>query len=213
MPFVKLHEAGHGSLPHQSRVYALIHDCLQTLDPDTTDLFEREANVFASEVLFQGATFSQQAHDEVFGLKVPMRLAKQFGASNYAAFRRYVGTSPLACCLVVLEPLRRIPDGGFVAEIRRIVVSRSFSEIYDALRFGTEVTQSHVLAAAVPIGRRMVYPRQVPLTDRNGDRRECTMEAFDTKHQVLILIADSKPFTRQTVVLPTIADIVALFRK
>jgi hypothetical protein len=32
LPFVKLHEAGHSSLPHQSQVYALIHDCLQTLD-------------------------------------------------------------------------------------------------------------------------------------------------------------------------------------
>jgi hypothetical protein len=214
IPFVKLHEAGHGSLPHQSRVYALIHDCLQTLDPDTTDLFEREANVFASDVMFQGETFLQHAHDQEFGLKVPMRLAKQFGASNYATFRRYVGTSPRACCLLVLEPVQRMPNGGFSAEIRRIVASLSFSEIYDALRFGTDVTDTHALAAAVPLGRRMVYPRQVLLTDRNGDRRECTAEAFDTMHQVLILIADTKPFTRRsTIVLPAIADIVALFRK
>jgi Zn-dependent peptidase ImmA (M78 family) len=213
IPFVKLHEAGHGSLPHQSRVYALIHDCLQTLDPDTTDLFEREANVFASEVMFQGATFSQHAHDEAFGLKVPMRLARQFGASNYATFRRYVGTSPRACCLVVLEPIQRRPDGGFSAEIRRIVASRSFSEIHDALRFGTEVTDTHVLAAAVPLGRRMVYPRQIPVTDRNGDRRECTVEAFDTMHQVLILIADKKPFARRSIVFPATVDIVALFRR
>jgi hypothetical protein len=158
-------------------------------------------------------TFSQQAHDEAFGLKVPMRLARQFGASNYATFRRYVGTSPRACCLVVLEPVQRMPDGGFSAEIRRIVASRTFSEMYDALRFGTDITDTHALAAAVPLGRRMVYPRQVPLTDRNGDWRECTVEAFDTMHQVLILIADTKPFPRRSVVLPGIADIVALFRK
>jgi Zn-dependent peptidase ImmA (M78 family) len=212
IPFVKLHEAGHGSLPHQSRVYALIHDCLQTLDPDTTDLFEREANVFASEAMFQGETFSQQAHGEAFGLKVPMRLAKQFGASNYATFRRYVGTSPRTCCLIVLEPVQQMPDGSFSGEIRRIVASQTFSDIYDALLFGTHVTNTHPLAAAVPLGRRMVYPRQVPLTDRNGDDRECTIEAFDTKHQVLILIADMKPFTRRSIVLPAFADIVALFR-
>ncbi len=41
MPFIKLHEAGHGTLPHQSKVYSLIHDCEKTLDPDITDLFER----------------------------------------------------------------------------------------------------------------------------------------------------------------------------
>jgi Zn-dependent peptidase ImmA (M78 family) len=213
IPFVKLHEAGHGSLPHQSRVYALIHDCLQTLDPDTTDLFEREANVFASEVMFQRVTFFQQAHDQEFGLKVPMGLAKQFGASNYATFRRYVGTSPRACCLIVLEPVRRRRIDSFTVEIRRIVASRTFHEMYDALRFGTEINENHALAPGVPLGRRMIYPRQIALVDRNGDTRECTVEAFDTTHQVLILVLDTKPFTRRGVVLPKVADIAALFRK
>ncbi len=58
VPFIKLHEAGHGTLPHQSKVYALIHDCEKTLDAEITDLFEREANVFASEALFQGEVFA-----------------------------------------------------------------------------------------------------------------------------------------------------------
>src|SRR5271170_5303431 len=33
-PFIKLHEAGHGTLPHQNKVYSLIHDCEKTLDPE-----------------------------------------------------------------------------------------------------------------------------------------------------------------------------------
>jgi hypothetical protein len=41
--FIKLHEAGHGTLPHQAKVYRLIHDCEKTLDAEITDLFEREA--------------------------------------------------------------------------------------------------------------------------------------------------------------------------
>jgi Zn-dependent peptidase ImmA (M78 family) len=98
VPFIKLHEAGHGTLPHQSRVYQFIHDCEKTLDPEITDLFEREANVFASEVLFQGDVFSTEAHDHKFGIRVPMDLAKKFGASNYSTFRRYVMTNPHACC-------------------------------------------------------------------------------------------------------------------
>ena len=57
MPFIKLHEAGHGTLPHQSKIYRLIHDCEKTLDADMTDLFEREANVFASQGLVQGEVF------------------------------------------------------------------------------------------------------------------------------------------------------------
>ena len=102
-PFVKLHEAGHGFLPHQSGLFGLIHDCEKTLDPDITDLFEREANVFAVEVMFQGATFAAEAHADTFGMKVPMQLAKKYGASNYSAFRRYVTTNPAACCVIVLD--------------------------------------------------------------------------------------------------------------
>lgn len=51
--------------------YKLIHDCEKTLDADITDLFEREANVFTSEVLFQGDLFAEEAHGHDFGLKVP----------------------------------------------------------------------------------------------------------------------------------------------
>ena len=93
VPFIKLHEAGHGTMPHQSKLYKIMHDCKKTLEPDIADLFEREANVFASEVLFQGDAFSQEAHAQSFGIKVPMRLAKKYGGSNYATFRRYVITT------------------------------------------------------------------------------------------------------------------------
>ncbi len=210
-PFVKLHEARHGSLPHQSRMYALIHDCAQTLDPDTTDLFEREANVFASEVMFQRDAFGPQAHDQAFGIKVPMGLAKKFGASNYATFRRYVGTNPRACCLIVLEPVQAF-GFQFSVDVRRIIASQSFNAIYDARTFGSSIDQTHALAAAVPIGKRMIYPRQVVLTDRNGDRRECTVEAFDTTHQILVLVLDTKPYVR-SVFVPKLADIMAIFRK
>ncbi|HUZ96437.1 MAG TPA: ImmA/IrrE family metallo-endopeptidase, partial [Edaphobacter sp.] len=130
LPFIKLHEAGHGTLPHQRNAYRLVQDCEKTLDAEIGDLFEREANVFSSEVLFQGDVFSNEAHGQRFNIKVPMRLARKFGASNYAAFRRYVITNPLACCVVVLEPSVRNGKGGFAAEVRRAVMSKSFERIY-----------------------------------------------------------------------------------
>jgi hypothetical protein len=132
-PFVKMHEAGHGFLPHQSGLFALIHDCQKTLDPHTTDLFEREANVFAVETLFQRSAFADEAHAEEFGIKVPIRLAKKFGASNYSAFRRYVATNPRACCVVVLEPVAYRLDGTLKIDVRRIIVSRTFDRMYDGI--------------------------------------------------------------------------------
>lgn len=197
VPFVKLHEAGHGFLPHQSGVYALIQDCDKTLDPDTTDLFEREANVFASEALFQGTAFASEAHNQAFGTKVPMALAKKFGASNYSAFRRYVDSSPYVCCVVVLERPTYGMDGSFAVEVRRIVTSRSFNAQYDAAALFPTITRDHPIAMAVPRGsQRMTRPREVILTDRNLDKRICSAEAFDTKHQVLVLVRDIRPFSK-----------------
>ena len=40
-------------MPWQKDLYAVIEDSKNSLDPALADLFDREANVFASEVLFQ----------------------------------------------------------------------------------------------------------------------------------------------------------------
>lgn len=203
IPFVKLHEAGHGTMPHQSKVYSLIHDCEKTLDPDIHDLFEREANVFASEALFQGDVFAQHAHDSEFGFKAAMALAKQFGGSNYATFRRYIKTNPSACCLVVLEPgIFPDPVNSFRVEIRRIVVSTTFHRMYDGEAFGNTIFSGHALGRLVPRGakQRMVPPSTVTLVDRNGDRRECVGQAFKTPHQTFILVRDERPIAPQITV-------------
>lgn len=202
-PFIKLHEAGHGTLPHQAKVYRLIHDCEKTLDAEITDLFEREANVFASEVLFQGEVFSREAHDQAFSIKVPIKLARKFGASNYATFRRYAITSPQAACVVALEPSVDDRAGGFTAEVRRVVMSRSFEQIYDGKILTKTVTLSHPLGPVVP-SNRMTFNREIVLIDRNNDERLCIAEAFYTTHQTLILIRDVGARTRSGIAMPAI---------
>jgi hypothetical protein len=203
VPFIKLHEAGHGTMPHQSKLYRIMHDCEKTLEPDIADLFEREANVFASEVLFQGETFAQEAHAQSFGIKVPMALAKKYGGSNYATFRRYVISNPHACCVVILEPPAYTVDGNLTAEVRRVVASKSFEMIFDTKVLTSTVTDDHPLYSVVPgRGRRMSFDREVVLTDRNCDERICTAEAFNTTHQVLILILDSGLKKKCGIVVP-----------
>jgi Zn-dependent peptidase ImmA (M78 family) len=209
-PFVKLHEAGHGFLPHQAGLFALIHDCEKTLDPDTTDLFEREANVFAVEALFQGPTFADEAHSESFGIKVPIRLAKKFGASNYSTFRRYVATNPAACCVIVLEPVANWHHGTF--DVRRIVPSRTFDTMYDCAGLFSVLNSRHPIAHVIPIGRRMTAERKIVLVDRNNDRRECRAEGFNTTHQIFILIRDLGLTNRPSILMPS-SDFVAIATK
>jgi Zn-dependent peptidase ImmA (M78 family) len=202
-PFIKLHEAGHGTLPHQAKVYALIHDCEKTLDAEITDLFEREANVFASEALFQGEIFAKEAQQVHFGIKAPIALAKKFGSSNYAAFRRFVITNSDACCVVVLEPAVHDLNGGFSAEVRRVVMNKSFEKIYDGTVLCSTVTHSHVLGPVMP-RKRMTFDHEIVLTDRNKDERICIAEAFDTKHQTLVLVRDVAVRKRSGVIVPAV---------
>ena len=204
VPFIKLHEAGHGSLPHQSKMYALIHDCEKTLDPYTTDLFEREANVFASEVLFQGDVFSKEAGDMAFCIKTPIALARKFGASNYATFRRFVTTNPCACCVVVLNPFTTEWNGSFLPEVRRIVPSTTFHRTFHCESLFAGISHTHVLAPAIPIGnRRMTAPKEVILYDRNGTPHLCSAEGFSTKHQVFVLVRDTGAFTSSGIIVPS----------
>jgi Zn-dependent peptidase ImmA (M78 family) len=201
VPFVKLHEAGHGTLPHQKKAYSIIQDCEKTLDPDTTDLFEREANVFASEALFQGELFASEALEYDFGMKVPIKLAKKFGSSNYAAFRRYVVTNPQSCCLVVLEPSIQCADGETISTVRRVVASQSFIVIYDPKTLLLPIKIGHPLRPLIPKGR-MSYAREFVLIDRNSEQRKCIGESFNTTHQILVLIRDMGPLRRKSIILP-----------
>ena len=56
--FVKLHEIGHEVLPWQGKCCNILEDDDKTLDLDTQEEFESEANLFASATLFQQERFT-----------------------------------------------------------------------------------------------------------------------------------------------------------
>jgi hypothetical protein len=70
------------------------------------------------------------------------------------------------------------------------MVSKAFHVIFDGPTIFSSFTNEHVLASAMPIGRRMTAARRYTLIDRNHDLRNCVVEAFDNKHQTFILILD-----------------------
>jgi hypothetical protein len=195
--FLKLHEAGHYELPTHRKLFRIFHDCEKTLDPETADLFEREANNFARYVLFQNDTFRTVAADHDFGIKTPMKLAGQFGASIYASCREYVRSNERACAVYVLEPVVFCERSGAKADVRRVETSPLFRK-----QFGHPADQTisldHSLGRVLPVGRRMTRPTTVSITDRNGQARECMAEAFDTTFNVLILVYPIKALARIT---------------
>ncbi len=197
--FLKLHEAGHHELPTHRKLFRIFQDCEKTLDPETADRFEREANNFARFVLFQGDGYRTMAQDYKFEMKTPLTLAKKFGASIYASCREYVRSHDRACVVYVLEPVTHCERTGASAEVRRIEASPLFQH-----QFGmpTEqvITLDHSLGRALPIGRKMTRPTTVSITDRNGQAHECVAEAFDTTFNILLLVYPIKALTSTTII-------------
>lgn len=199
--FLKLHETGHHELPTHRKIFSIFQDCEKTLAPTIADQFEREANNFARCVLFQGNTYGQMAADMAMGLKTPMTLSKKFGASIYASAREFARTNHRPCLVFILEPIQLAPDISPYADVRRIEASPSFT-----FQFGLPMTErikaSHALGELLPIGRKMTRPTQLVYRDRNGDAHECIGEAFDTTHNVLLLIYPVKALTGSLIALP-----------
>jgi Zn-dependent peptidase ImmA (M78 family) len=203
-PFIKLHETAHVYMPHQRQAFGMMMDCRHTLDPDVKQLFEYEANAFASEVLFQADAFTVEAEDHAFGLKVPMRLSKKYGGSVYASIRRYVVRNSRCCAVVVLDPPEPADDFGFRAALHRIVPSDLFKAQFDLSTWPQVFTPDDDIGRLVPLGtRRMSWPATFALTDRNGNRHDCIAEAFKTTWHVMVLILVTAPLTRRGIILPT----------
>lgn len=204
--FIKLHETGHAVLPWQKDIYGIIEDCEKTLSPEVSELFDREANVFASEVLFQVDGFAKEAADFEFGISVPIQLSKKYGASIYASLRQYVSKNPRACLVLVLNPPVLTEEAGFTAALRRVVSSPAFQEKIGCLSWPDTFTPSDEIGAMIPLGKRkMSGKREIQLVDRDGNRHECIAEAFTQGHQVFILIHLVKTLTKTTIILSSVA--------
>lgn len=187
--FVRLHETAHAFLPWQRELYAVVEDCEKTVSPEIADQFEREANVFASEVLFQIDGFINEASQSHLGVLVPVKLGKKYGASVYSSVRQYVRKNPRACAVLVINPPKFVEGDGFVAELRRAEVSPSFKETCGRIEWQRSFTPDDQLGAMIPVGtRKMTGRRSLSLMDSNGEHHECLAEAFTTGYQVFVLI-------------------------
>lgn len=189
-PFLLLHETGHSYLDWQKDTYAFLEDGKKNLEPEVSEEFECEANVFASEVLFQVNTFARLAEDMPLALATPMSLAKKFGASIYSAVRRFATTTSRCCVVLVLEP-PVLTNGIAVFALRRALPSTSFLRKYGEVAWQPEYSRQTFPSRALPhIGRniqKVVNPTKINITI--GTATETfTAEAFNSTQNVFLLL-------------------------
>lgn len=120
--FADGHELGHQLLPwHRvidnagSRFY---HDTDYTLSPNVRELFDIEANLFSSEVIFQGREFTRRARDYQPSFDAVFMLSDTYAASRQATLRRYVQEQDEVLALVSYMPSKYDLDMNGQATLR-----------------------------------------------------------------------------------------------
>ena len=156
------------------------------LDLGTEDLFEREANNFAAETLFQLDTYEKVAADYVVSIKTPMQLSKQFGGSIYASIRRYVASHFSPIGLAVYDKVEKEAE-GFVFRLRRQpIASQSFSKKYTTFSWPNPCTEGNWLWSL--LRKRKLAEEITTIDDADGVLHECEIHLFNNDHQIFVML-------------------------
>lgn len=134
--FAKAHELGHQIVPWHNpagRAGKVYQDNDATLCPEVQDLYEREANFCASEVIYQGQNFVPHARGYRPSFDAVATLADLHGASRQATLRRYVEAQDEMLAAVSYLPSRVCAADGRLPVLCR---PRMFGSPKFVLKFG-----------------------------------------------------------------------------
>ncbi len=125
---VRLHELGHVALPWH-RVRQRHEDDAMSLSPACQAIFDREADAFAAEIVFQASHFEALAGSMRPGFDAVFRLARLYGASP-ADTARYLACDwrePLALLTYTVAPNFHDNESSPISRLRAdAAVSSSF---------------------------------------------------------------------------------------
>lgn len=183
--FIKLHETGHGCLPHHRKMYEFMEDTAQEIHPDVDDTFEREANNFAAETMFQLDKYEIMAADYQVSIETPMTLSKTFGSSVYSSMRRYVQTHFGAVALAVYDKLQ---EGSDHFQLRRAsMYSGPFIKQFGMVNFPNPCSQNHFIGDLLRTAKLQKH-HVCGMRDLNGDTHEVAMHIFCNSYEKFIML-------------------------
>jgi hypothetical protein len=157
--FADGHEIGHQVIPWHhvaskggSRFY---HDTDYTLSPSVRELFDIEANLFSSEVIFQGRDFTRRARDYKPSFDAVFMLADTYAASRQATLRRYVQEQDeiLAAISYLPSKYQVYSDGTSTLRAPLLLGSPRFVLKYSDIRLPPELDANHPWAQVRSLGQ------------------------------------------------------------
>jgi transcriptional regulator with XRE-family HTH domain len=182
--FVRAHEAGHKILTWQRDTFAFLDDG-RRLRPDVRDLFERQANEAAIELLTQAGRLREEADDDnPPGLEAVKRLSGKYGVSLQATARYIAEHSRRECaCAIAFKGLGGAPTPY------HLFCSPAFEQ-----RFRWLAGQTPRLEIDALLCSKSMFDERAPLECAGADGRKTglTVGVLDTP-QALIAFFGHRP--------------------
>jgi len=184
-------------LPHQRKMFKTMADTEQELDLDINDLFEREANNFAVETLFQLDKYEKLAADYEISIKTPMDLATKFGSSIYASMRRYVHTHFASLGLAVYDEIAQTEQISY--QLRRApMYSKSFIRKFGCYDFPIKTSIEDDLGRILNKSRFQMH-NKIAVKNLRNEYYLSDLQIFNNTYQIFVLIIPQKKISQKHV--------------
>jgi hypothetical protein len=206
--FHKLHEVSHDIYPWQSDLGYADDDA--TFAASIKAKFEVQANIGASNLLFQHEHFQDLARQYAIGHAAILELSKLVGASGHATFRRFVKVSDAVVAGVVLDlsPSSRDPLGYRRDEV---VISEKWGEQFGEGSWpGTLLARPYTFVemaedartSGVPVSSGCVLP------NLRNEPTSLNVELYSNQYRLFALIWKPRRETlrRRRIIMPGVAS-------
>jgi transcriptional regulator with XRE-family HTH domain len=177
--FVYGHEIGHDVLPEHRELFAYLDDH-QRLRADIRDLYERQANQAAIELLAQGDRLRREADDSALTMEVIGDLANRYAISMQATARRIAEETKRDCALAI--SFRTPPTGKLMPH--HLYCSQSFEQ-----RFRWKMTgcASSLIKQSLTAASRGHFLEPLLVRDVQGRAATLDLDPVRTPRAVLVL--------------------------
>lgn len=187
--FASVHEAGHYKIPWQKEILYICS--IWDLDERTQKQFEKEANIFAAEVLFFSDLFTREANDLPFGMSSIIYLSNRYNVSLESAGRRYVEKSFFPCALLICKPIK---SNNLLEAPSTELIYYHYSDKFE-IRFQKPQSFSpkHVISKTCTTSGD-IYSGQLSVSGK-----KLNFESLYTTYKVLTLVAEEDIFKKRFV--------------
>lgn len=177
--FVLGHEMGHYVLPEHREIFAYLDD-EKRLRADVYELYERQANQAAIEILAQGDRLRREADDSALTMDLIGGIADRFAISMQATARRIVEETKQDCALAISF------RSGWTAPLTppHLYCSHTFEQ---RLRWKTTGSTSQLIVQAVRTARRAEPVEPIITVDAGGRATTIAIDPVTTPRAVLVL--------------------------